>query len=174
MAARAVAEAYDFSPFATVCDVGGGQGVLLRTILEANPQLRGVLFDQESVVRDHVLADMAGRVEVQSGSFFERVPAADVILLKSVLHDWNDERCQVILDHCRAAMQPASRLLAIEMVVSSPPDQMTAFYDLHMQVLLGGRERTESEFASLFRKAGMRLRRCLATKSPMRIMEASL
>lgn len=51
MAARAVAEAYDFSPFATVCDVGGGQGVLLRTILEANPQLRGVLFDQESVVR---------------------------------------------------------------------------------------------------------------------------
>lgn len=113
-------------------------------------------------------------MEVQSGSFFERVPAADVILLKSVLHDWNDERCQVILDHCRAAMQPASRLLAIEMVVSSPPDQMTAFYDLHMQVLLGGRERTESEFASLFRKAGMRLRRCLATKSPMRIMEASL
>jgi hypothetical protein len=55
---------------------------LLKSILTANPHLRGVLYDQENVVKDHVLADLAERVEIQTGNFFERVPAADVLLMK--------------------------------------------------------------------------------------------
>lgn len=174
MASRAIAEAYDFKPFHSVCDIGGGQGILLKTILAANPHLRGVLYDQKSVVEDHVLADMAQRVEIQTGSFFEQVPAADVLMMKSVLHDWNDEKCQVILGHCRKAMQPASRLLIVDMVIASPADLTGAFYDLHMQVLLGGRERTENEFSLLLKAAGLKLNRIISTKSPMKIIEASL
>jgi len=174
MDARAIADAYDFTPFGTICDIGGGQGILLHTILIANPHLRGILYDQENVVKGHVLADMAARLEIQPGNFFERVPGSDVLLLKSVLHDWSDEKCQVILSHCREAMQPSSRLLIVEMVIPSPPDLTGAFYDLHMQVLQGGRERTENEFRVLLQKAGLKLKRMIATKAPMKIIEASV
>jgi hypothetical protein len=174
MAAQAIARAYDFSAFRTVCDVGGGQGILLKAILAANPHLRGVLYDQASVVQGHVLADMQERVQIQTGDFFERVPRADVLLLKSVLHDWSDDKCRVILGHCRQAMQPSSRLLVIDIVMASPPDFMATFYDLHMQVLLGGRERTENEFRRLLKEAGMEMKRILPTESPVKIVEASL
>jgi hypothetical protein len=174
MAASAIVETYDFSSFGTVCDIGGGQGILLKNILIAQPHLRGILYDQESVVKDHVLADMTGRAEIQSGSFFERVPFADLLLMKSVLHDWSDEKCLVILSNCRRAMKPSSRLLIIDMVIASPTDLMGAFYDLHMQVLLGGRERTEQEFHALVQKAGMSLIKIIPTKSPMKIVEVSL
>lgn len=173
MAAQAIVAACDFSPFRTVCDVGGGQGVLLRTILAAHEHLHGILYDQEDVVRRHVLAEMAGRVEIQAGSFFERVPAADALVLKSVLHDWDDEHCRRILGCCREAMAPSSRLLIVELVIASPADFMGAFYDLHMQVLLGGRERTENEFRELLRSVGLSLNRILPTRSPLQVLEVS-
>jgi hypothetical protein len=174
MAARAIADAYDFTPFETICDIGGGQGILLHSVLIANPHLRGILYDQENVVTGHVLADMAARVEIQSGNFFERVPSGDVLLLKNILHDWSDEKCRVILGHCRKAMQPASRLLIVEMVIPSPTDLTGAFYDLHMHVLMDGRERTENEFRLLLQNEGLKLNRIIATQSPMKIIEASL
>jgi hypothetical protein len=173
-AARAIAEAYDFTPFGTICDVGGGQGILLQSILAANPHLRGILYDQENVVNGHLLAGMAGRVEIQSGDFFEHVPAAELLLLKNVLHDWSDEKCQVILSRCRQALQPAARLLIVEMVIASPTDLMGAFYDLHLQVLMDGRERTEDEFRLLLQSAGLALNRIIPTQGPLKIIEAAL
>ena len=174
MTARAITEVYDFTSFGTICDVGGGQGILLKSILSANSYLRGILYDQESVVNDHVLADLSQRVEIQSGDFFERVPTAEVLIMKNVLHDWNDEKCQIILSRCREAMQPSSRLLIVEMVIDSPADLLGVFYDMHMQVILGGKERTASEFSALLQKAGMKLNRIIPTKSPMKILEASV
>ena len=172
--ARAITESFDFHPFKTVCDIGGGRGYLLKTILDANPLLRGILFDNESVVKNHVLDGSLRRAEVQTGSFFERVPGADVMILKNVLHDWSDEKCQRILDRCRQAMQPSSRLLIIDRVIESPADLISAFYDLHMQVIQGGRERSAQEFNNLLGKAGMKLNHIIPTKSPLKIIEASL
>lgn len=174
MAVRAIVDAYDFTPFGTICDIGGGQGILLKSILIANPHLRGILYDQETVVKGHVLADMSGRVEIQSGNFFEHVPGSDVLLLKNILHDWSDEKCQVILSNCREVMKPSSRLLIVEMVIPSPTDLTGAFYDLHMQVLMDGKERTENEFSLLLQKEGFKLNQIISTKSPMKIIEASL
>lgn len=174
MAALAITEAYDFSPFKSLCDIGGGQGILLKSILTANPHLHGILYDQENVVSNHVLADLAERVTIESGNFFEHVPAADVLMMKSVLHDWSDEKCQVILNHCRQTMQPSSRLLIIERVIAPRSDLIGAFFDLHMQVISGGKERTEDEFTVLLQKSGLKLNRILPTNSPMSIVEASL
>ncbi len=174
MAAHAVTEAYDFTAFKTICDVGGGQGVLLKSILSANSHLHGILYDQENVVKGHVLGDIAPRVDIQSGSFFEHVPTADVFIMKNILHDWNDEKCQLILSQCRQAMQPSSRLLIVEMVIGTPTDLMGAFYDLHMQVVLGGKERTAGEFSALLQRVGLKLNRIIPTKSPVKIVEASL
>ena len=150
--------------------------LLLKPVVAsmANPHLGGVLFDQESAVKDHVLADMGERVQIQTGNFFERIPAADVLMMKSVLHDWSDEKCQVILSRCRQTMQSSSRLLIIERIIESETDLIGAWFDLHMQVLAGGRERTENEFRLLLQNAGMRLFRTIATNSPMKIIEAAV
>jgi predicted transcriptional regulator len=174
MTASAISEAYDFSAFNSVCDVGGGQGILLKQILTSNPHLKGILYDQESVLKGNLVSDMADRVTISQGNFFENVPQADVLMMKNILHDWNDEKCQIILNHCKAVMNPSSRLLVIEMLIGTPADLMGTFYDLHMQVLLGGKERTEEEFGELFAKIGLKLVRVIPTKSPMKIIEASL
>jgi hypothetical protein len=158
-----------------VCDIGGGQGVLLHSILTANPHLTGILYDLKNVLKDHVLTDMSDRVQILDGNFFESVPMADVLMLKNVVHGWNDEECQPILEHCKKAMKPSSRLLIIENVMTSPADLITAVMDLQMKVVMGsGRERTEDEFNTLLLKAGMTLSRIIPTKSPMKIIEASL
>lgn len=172
-----IAAAYDFTPFQTVCDVGGGQGMLIKAILQANPHLRGILYDQSSALEKHVLGELAGRVEILAGNFFENVPAADVLILKAVLHDWPDEKCAIILDQCRRAMQPASRLVIVDRVMDEPVDAMNAFYDLHMQVVLQGKERTATEFSALLRNAGLQLLRVIPTAAPMiplRIIESTL
>lgn len=174
MSAKAITASYDFSPFKTICDIGGGQGILLKNILLANPNLKGILYDQESVVANHVLNEVIERVTIQTGNFFEEVPTADVLIMKSVLHDWDDEKSLSILSNCKKVMTPESRLLIVDMVLNNEPDPFGSFYDLHMQVLLAGRERTEQEFQTLLNKAGLQLKQIIPTQSPLKIIEVSL
>jgi O-methyltransferase domain len=174
MVAPIVPEAYDFNSFKTICDVGGGQGILLKSVLERTPQSQGILFDMESAMKQHVLGDMVERVKLVAGSFFDNIPAADCLILKTVIHDWNDENSQKILTNCRKALNPGGRIILVEQVVEEPYTLSSLFYDLHMQVMLGGSERTEDEFRVLFQSAGLKLNRIITTKSPMKIIEACI
>lgn len=157
-----VLAAYDFRRFATVVDVGGGNGALLAAILVAQPAMRGILFDQPHVVAGAggLLSEMGvdDRCEVVSGSFFESVPAGgDAYLLKSILHDWEDDDCIAILRVCREAMPPGATLLALERALgpaNERPDSKLS--DLNMLVGPGGRERTAAAYAALFAAAGLR------------------
>ena len=173
----AVLVAYDFSRFQRIVDVGGGRGAFLRGILSATPNLRGVLYDLPSVVAgaDTLRAsDMAERCEVQSGSFFEAVPqGADGYLLKRIIHDWDDEASLKILRNCRRAIHPEGTLLIVERVLKPPnePD-FGKFMDLHMLLLLGGRERSEPEFSALLREARFSLTRVIPTPGPHSIVES--
>jgi hypothetical protein len=170
-ASKAITEAYDFNSFSSVCDIGGGQGILLKHILSENPHLSGILFDQESVVETHLLSDQDSKIKIQAGNFFDNVPKADVLILKSILHYWNDEKSLTILKNCQKVMNPDSRLLIIEMIIESTTDIIGAFYDLNMQILLNGKERTEEEFNLLLQRADLKLNRIIPTKSPMKIIE---
>jgi 2-polyprenyl-3-methyl-5-hydroxy-6-metoxy-1,4-benzoquinol methylase len=172
LASKAITEAYDFSSFKSVCDIGGGQGILLKNILTENPHLQGILFDLESVVETHLLSEMDSKAKIQAGNFFDKVPKADVLILKSVLHYWNDEKSIMILKNCRKVMDKGSRLLIIEMTIESPTDIIGAFYDLNMQILLNGKERTEDEFNQLLLNAELKLNRVISTESTLRIFEA--
>ncbi len=173
MVAPVVAEAYDFSAFDTICDVGGGQGLLLKAILEKSPQSKGILFDMDSAVKEHVLENVSDRVDIVRGSFFNSIPSANCMILKTIIHDWNDENAIRILTNCRKNIKPNGKILLVEQVVEEPYTLMSLFYDLHMQVMLGGAERTEQEFKNLFESAGLKLNRIIPTKSPMKIVEAS-
>jgi O-methyltransferase domain/Domain of unknown function (DUF4062) len=114
-----------------------------------------------------------GRAEFVAGSFFESVPAgADAYILKSVIHDWDDDRSLVIFKNCREAMKNGARLLIIEPTVpervgSSSHDGVIIGSDLNMLVMAGGRERTEAEFRALLEASGLRIER-IVTAHPRR------
>jgi hypothetical protein len=160
---RALLAAYDFAPFDTIVDVGGGTGALLGRILAATPTARGVLFDQPHVVAGAgaVLAALgvADRCEVVGGSFLDDVPGGgDAYTMRAVLHDWTDEDAARILTVVRRAMRHDARLLVIERVIA-PPNVGSAgkFSDLNMLVAPGGRERTVDEFTTLLTCGGFEL-----------------
>lgn len=173
--AAGVIAAYDSTPFSRVVDVGG-RGALAGGILAAHPALHGVVFDQPHVVAqaksELEALGVADRREAVGGSFFDEVPAGDLILLKAVLHDWDDPHAQTILQSCRRAIAPGGRLLVIERVLSPPNEGLEAkSADLNMLVRAGGRERTAEEFAALLASAGFALARVVPTWTRMAIVE---
>jgi len=179
--APAIAVSYDFSRFRTIVDVGGGYGALLPPILKANPELRGIVFDLErcragarALIEKTRLGD---RYEFAGGDFFtDPLPKADAYLIKSVIHDWDDERSVAILSHIATAMDATAKLLIVERIVperpgSSPFDGMLAHTDLYMMIVTGGRERTAAEFRALVERAGLRVARIVPTPAAMSIIE---
>jgi len=146
-----------------VVDVGGGTGRLLTTLLARHPRLRGIVVDlphSEDEARATIAgAGVADRCDFVAGSFFDTVPpGGDVYVLAHILHDWSDERALEILRMCRRAAAPGTRLLLLEGVVPDGPEPHPAkILDLHMLVLLGGRERTEREWRSLLAEGGFEL-----------------
>jgi len=181
--AAVVAAAYDFSPFATVADVGGGNGALLLGILQKYADLRGVVFDRPDVVeraRAHLAANgVADRCHVVGGSFFSEVPSgADAYLLKHVLHDWNDEQAAAILRTVRAAIPAHGRLLIVEGLYPARVDRSlesrgATANDVNMLVCTGGRQRSEAEFRQLFAAAGFQLARVVPTFAQVSVIEGT-
>jgi hypothetical protein len=176
----AVAAAYDFSSSKVIVDVGGATGNLISAILRRCAEPRAILFDRPHVVADapRLLASqgIGDRVAIETGDFFQKVPAGgDAYILSHILHDWNDEECLTILGHVRKAMKPHGRLLVVEMI---PPagdaPHPSKMLDMAMLVLLGGQERTETEYAALLEKAGFRLVRVAPTETATSIVEAAV
>jgi len=178
MLAYAVLMAYDFSRIPSIVDVGGGQGKLLRSIVQCNPEIKGTVFDQEPAIemaKQHLLSDAyGGRCSAIAGDFFDSVPeGADAYILSSVIHDWDDDHSIRILKNCRRAMTRNGRLLLVEMVVPEPgANCFSKLLDLNMLVMTGGRERTKSEFCTLFNAAGYKLTRVVPTLAPHSVIEA--
>jgi hypothetical protein len=174
--AQAVLDAYDFSRFGCVVDVGGGQGVLLKTILLACPATRGILFDQPQVTAsaDQTLAELAERCQIVAGSFLDAVPQnGDVYIMKVILHDWEDARSTEILRTCRRAMSPTATLILIERVVGLPNEMPESkFSDLNMMVQYGAMERTRQEFDELLKSGGFEITEVRPTRSPLSIIVA--
>jgi hypothetical protein len=166
--------AYDFPETGTIVDVAGGQGGLLRLVLEQNPGLHGILFEQEHVLADHVLGDVdESRWELASGDFFRAVPrGGDIYQLKYITHDWDDERAALILRNCRKAMNRGGRVLVYETVIPPGNDPHPGkIQDLIVMGIYPGRERTEEDFHQLFADAGLRLTRIVHSESYISIVE---
>jgi hypothetical protein len=178
MAARAARDradllaAYDFAGVRHVVDVGGGSGAMLTAILNAHPHLQATLMDRPRTI-SLARAELASqgvleRVSLVADDFFNAVPTGgDCYLLSRVLHDWDDARALRILEVCHAAMIAGDRLLLLEAALPERVLENPAAIrmDLHMLLLLPGRERTAAEFAGLLRAAGFRVERVLPAPS---------
>ena len=178
-AATAILLAYDFSGFNVILDVGGGHGALLGAILKQTPKARGILFDTPQVETGAVdaigRAGLSSRCRVECGNFFQSVPSgADLLVMKNIIHDWNDLKATAILRVCHKALESTAKLLLVELVVPPGFDpHMSHILDLEMMVLCDGKERTESEYRELLAGAGFRLERIIPTEeSPYSLIEA--
>jgi hypothetical protein len=173
-----VEAAYDFSPYARIVDVGGGHGQLLALILGSAPAATGVLLEQESLMpgAEQRLreAGVLSRCRLEAGSFFDTAPGdGDLYVLRRVVHDFDDDEAVALLANQRQRMPGSATLLLMESVV--PPGNEPHFaksLDLDMLLFVGGRERTETEYAALLDRAGFRLTRIVPTISMISLVEA--
>src|SRR5215469_15441747 len=149
----AILPAYDFSQFATIADIAGGRGHLLRAILKSSPKTQGILFDQQHVVAG-IAAKEGEKLTVMAGNFFtDAMPQADAYLLMNIIHDWPDAESTKILSGIRREMPAHARVLLIETVVpTTPGPHLAKELDIAMMALPGGMERTQEEYASLAAK----------------------
>lgn len=168
----ALLPAYDFSQFATIADIAGGRGHLLRAILKSSPKTQGILFDQRHVVAG-IAAENGEKLTVVAGDFFtDAMPKADAYLLMNIIHDWADAESIKILSAIRRDMPAQARVLVIETVVPLTPEpHLSKEMDIIMMAIPGGMERTQEEYAALASKCGLRLNRMVETMSPYSILE---
>jgi hypothetical protein len=179
LAAPAIAAAYDFSQWGSVMDVGGGNGVLLAAILRAHPKLKGVLADRPHVLeharqRGFLSGELHTRSAMQNCDFFTEVPSGcRAYLMKSVIHDWNDEDAHRILGHCRKVTPKDGALLLVEWDLSEANlPSRGKFADVTMMVLTGGKERTVEEYRTLLGGVGFSLNEVISTGAEFNLIEA--
>jgi hypothetical protein len=176
-AAAAIAKAYPFPTGATIADIGGGNGTLIKTILDAHPGTRGVLFDLPHVVdaARPTLAPYASRLEFSGGDFFKAVPSgARVYLMKYILHDWEESKAVAILANTRTAMPADATLLVVEDLVCGPNVPCRAkLGDVNMLARTGGRNRTRDEYRALLARGGFRMNRAIQAVGDLHLLEAT-
>ncbi len=172
-------DAYDFSAAGNVIDIGGGQGAFLATLLSCNPEMRGVLFDQEHVVDKagayFSAAGVSHRASIVAGNFFDGVPGqGDIYVLGMIMHDWGDQDCLRILSNICSAMKPSSKLVLLEYVVpEGNQPHFSKILDMEMLITYrDGRERTEAEFRALLEASGLELTRTIPTTCGSAAIEA--
>lgn len=177
-----IAAALDMAGVGSVADVGGGQGGLLRAVLERHPDVTGTLIDSPQVL-EH--ADPALRRDPLSSRFTqapadirESVPAkADLYLLRQVMHIWDDVTCEQILRNCAAAGNAGARVVLAEHVIidqARPNSTFSTLIDLTMMLIGPGRERTAAEFTALLERAGFGSVQVVDTPTPLKLIVGRL
>jgi hypothetical protein len=177
--APAIVATYDFGPWETVTDVGGGNGALLAAILRAHPALHGVLADAPSVVErarchEFLSGELAARTRFEPCDFFHIIPSGPrAYVMKNIIHDWNDAQACEILRNCRRAVPEHGVLVLIEYCLGEEnTPSVGKMVDLVMLTITGGRERTVDEHRALLASAGFRLNRAIPVSPEITIIEA--
>ncbi|MGW9031469.1 methyltransferase [Streptomyces sp. NPDC055722] len=160
-AAVDVAAVLDTKGVRLAMDVGGASGHVVRAMMRVNPELRGGVFDLPHIVpaaAEAAQADgLAERFTVVGGDFFEEVPAADLYVLKYILHDWDDDSCVRVLKNCRSSLVDGGRIAVVDHLVGGIGEPgLAPLMDMNMLDMTGGREREMSELDALFAAAGLR------------------
>ena len=168
----AISQAYNFSIFSSIVDMGGGRGGLLKAITSRYPELTAILFDTPAVIGQLDRNSFSKQVTLQEGDFFATIPQADAYVFKGVLHDFNDEMMYKILKNCAQQMPENATLFIAEQVMpddTKPHPNKTM--DLVMMVLLGGRQRTLSEWQKSIEPTGFTFKNSYPTNSLFTLME---
>ncbi len=174
-----ITEVYDFSSVNSLIDVGGGFGGLILHLLRSYPHLTGSIADlpfmKESVDKNISLHNLDSRCKFIECDFFKKVPdGSGCYILSNILHDWNDEKCTIILENCNKVMSADSKLLVIESLLPERNEfSIASLLDLEVLVMGGGKERTESEYRELMDKSGFTIKKIINTPGGNSILECT-
>ena len=169
-----IAGAYDWTPFKTIVDIGGGHGGFLIEALKLAPKAKGINYDAAHVLKDARSNELKGQWTCVEGDFFKSAPAGDAYVLKRILHDWTDDVCVTILENIRRAMNPGAKILVVDCVIPPGNDPHGGkVLDVLMMSALPGFERSEREFAAIFKRAGLKLSRVIHAPALLAITEAA-
>jgi predicted transcriptional regulator len=173
-------DGYDFSKIHHLCDVGGGRGHLLSTMIAKYPHMKGTVFELESVAKnkDLLVAPIFGvgdRCSYVGGDMFNKVPSADAYIMKMILHDWNDDECVKILSNIRRSSPENGKVFIAEHLVPGPEiPHFSKLFDIHMMCAASGKERTVDEYSGLLKRAGWEYNQTLNPSSGLiGVIEAS-
>lgn len=140
----------DFSKHKSVMDIGGSYGAVLENIKAKNPKVECVLFDLPKVI-DRVAIP---NIKKMSGSFFDKIPnKAEAFILSRILHDWKNDKANIILQNCFDALPNNGALYVIE----NCADKITidlSLLSLNMTAMCDSYERTSTQYISLVENAG--------------------
>jgi trans-resveratrol di-O-methyltransferase len=149
-----------FDGLHSLVDIGGGIGTAVKIIAEAFPELRCTVFDLPHVVTE---ASKNGTFDVVGGDMFEKIPPADAIFLKNILHDWNDEDCVRILERCKEAIESGKnnggKVIVVDIIIDLESDDPKAvetslIWDINMMCCAGSKERYKHEWHDIILGAG--------------------
>ncbi len=172
-----IIEAYDFSRFNKVVDLGGGNGAFLSALLNRYSNLSGVLLDRPMGVEAarQGLGGSLPRCEIVAGDFLADVPkGADLYTIKHVLDAWQDEDVIKLFSNCRASMANGGRVVVLESVIEPGNNpSLIKWLDLMMMTVAdGGKFRSEPDFPPLFAEAGLRLNQVVRISDSVTLLEA--
>jgi hypothetical protein len=174
-----VAKMYEdgFKSINTLVDVGGGMGSSLSMIVKEHSHIRGINFDLPHVI---ATAPPITGIEHMEGNMFEHIPSADAVMMKWILHDWDDEECVKLLRRSYEATPANGKVLIVDAVVGGGKEvesmsrRLGLLFDIAMMVYTtGGKERTEEEFKRLFQTAGFRSYRIIKLPFLQALIEVS-
>jgi 16S rRNA G1207 methylase RsmC len=159
-----LASRFDFSKHRSVLDVGGANALLCRILAGRHPHLSLTSFDLPAVSpiarREIGRAGLMSRIEVVSGDFFsDPLPAADVIVMGNILHDWNEAGKRQLIEKAYAALPAGGALIAIENVIDDARRQNAFGLLMSLNMLIefgaeGGFDYTGAQFDGWCRGAG--------------------
>ncbi|XP_058072497.1 columbamine O-methyltransferase-like [Magnolia sinica] len=140
----------------TLVDVGGNTGQVAGAIAKAFPHVKCRVLELAHVVDS--ISEPPTMVSIVKGDMFDSIPQADVVFMKSILHDWNDEDCIKILRKCKEAIpSKGGKVILVDIVLDTDATDGLVGARLCMEMmmlLIGGKERTKEEWNKLIESTG--------------------
>ncbi|MBL7882867.1 MAG: hypothetical protein JNL69_02280 [Bacteroidia bacterium] len=147
---KTLTDVIDFRKHKSVMDVGGGYGAVLENIKAKNPNVECVLFDLPKVIEKVSIPN----IKSIGGSFFDKFPShTEAIVLSRVLHDWNDDKTNIILKNCFETLPNNGTLYVIENCSDKIKIDLTLL-SLNMTAMCESYERTSIQYISLCKNVG--------------------
>ena len=121
-AAHALAAKFPWKKYGSFIDVGGAQGCVSVQVAQAHRHLRGGEFDLppvQPIFEDYVRGfGLESRLGFVAGDFFrDPLPAADVVVMGHILHDWSLQEKHLLLQKAYAALPKNGALIVYDSMI---------------------------------------------------------